>query len=137
MICCCCRWQHSINEVLLLQSLCILTGFINIILACITDCHRKNNFGGMKRMQFNIFWNANKNSPSIFLWCWLSVEIHLFVIVWGYGIWLSSLSCQGMKNKEAAVALCAASLVLSCEISYFKNQLLVKAFLPFDITQHY
>lgn len=90
--------------------------------------------GGMKRMQFNMFQNFNKNSPLIFLWCWLSVEIHLFVTVWEYNIWLSSFSCQGMKNKEASVALCAASLVLSCEINYFKNQLLVKTFLPFDIT---
>lgn len=50
-------------------------------------------------------------------------------------IWnLTSLSFQGMKNKEAAVAFFATSLVLSCEISYFKTQLLVKAFVPFDIT---
>lgn len=135
MIFCYCKWQHNIIKVPVLQTPCILTGFTNIILVCITAWHRKNNWGGrIKRMQFNVFWNFNKNSPLIFLWCWLSVEIHLFVIVWEYNIWLSSFSCQGIKNKEASVALCAASLVLSCEISYFKNQLLVKAFLPFDIT---
>jgi len=39
-----------------------------------------------------------------------------------------------LKNKEAAVALCATCLVLFCEISGFKNQLLVKAFLPVDVT---
>lgn len=39
-----------------------------------------------------------------------------------------------MKNKEAAVSFCATSLVLSCEISYFKTKLLVKAFVPFDIS---
>lgn len=96
----------------------------------VTDCQRKNNF-----ISNLIYLEAEIKILHRILFgaccCWTSM---CMLLSENTAFDFPSLKCQGPLKKDAHVALCAASPVLPCEISSFENQLLVKVFLPIDIT---